>query len=378
MKKTKHSENYEVVIIGGGPAGTATAIQLVRLGIQSVLIVEKGSYSDSKIGESLPPNTNVLLRQLGIWHAFKLEGHLQVGGSCSIWGSAESGYNDYFINPHGLGWHLDRNKFERFLANQACKLGAELRTKTLFESIVSETNTGFCLEIQNEKKETTKIQARFVVDASGAHAIFARKRGPSKNILDRLIFLSGFIEIPNAVNFSSLTMLEAVEYGWWYFAVLPGKRVIAALATDPEVVNKYELTKPEHWLALLRETKVLPLQLKPHLNLCEKIIASPALSSSLPQPCGPNWLAVGDAASSYDPICSLGIHKGLLTGMEAAKTITEILNNSNENALKNYHDFLETDFKKYKKSRDYFYGLENRWAHSPFWNRRKNPNHILS
>jgi flavin-dependent dehydrogenase len=371
MTEITNQKIYDVVIIGGGPAGSATAIRLMQLGISSVLIVEKGSYSISRVGESLVPNTNVLLRQLGIWDDFNTEGHLPVNGSCSIWGSAEPGFNDFFINPQGTGWHLDRNRFDRFLADQACKFGAELRTETQFDkSKPNPTTHGFTLQISDKDRQIEHIETRFVVDASGVQAVFARKMVPTKKILDRLIFVSGFIEIPESVPLSSLTFLEAVEYGWWYLASLPGQRVIAALATDPEVVSEYQLSKPDNWKALLSSVQLLPDSLRPHLQPFEKLLVSPALSSYLEEPCGDNWLVVGDAASSYDPLCSLGIYKSLLTGMEAAKSIANELNNS-ENNLSHYKSFLQADFLKYQKARNYFYELENRWPNSPFWNRRK-------
>ena len=371
MTETSKQKVYDVIIIGGGPAGAATAIQLKRLGVRSVLIVEKGCYAEHRIGESLPPNANVLLKDLGVYEAFQKEGHLQVCGSCSIWGSDEPGYNDYIVSPFGLGWHLDRNKFDRFLADQACQLGAILQTETRFvKSVPNHSISGYSLELKSKGGLAQQVHARFVVDASGMQAVFARKMSPSKKIVDRLICVSGFFEIPKDVPLTSQTLLEAVEYGWWYLATLPGHRVIAALATDPEVVNHYQLSKPEHWMALLSHVQLLPPSIRPYLRLREKLLVSPALSSHLTQPGGNNWLAVGDAASCYDPISSLGIFKCMLTGMEAGKVIFAYLN-SHEDQIKSYMQFLEADYKKYKASRDHFYNIENRWPGSPFWNRRK-------
>jgi len=371
LTEKKSEQQYEVVIIGGGPAGSATAIQLLRSGIRSVLIVEKGTYSESRVGESLPPNTNNLLRQLGVWDDFQKEGHLMVSGSCSIWGSDEAGYNDYFVNPTGFGWHLDRNRFDRFMVNQALAVGAELRLNTSFKkSFINNSAEGFYLDIESPDGYAEQIQARFVVDASGMKAVFARNIPAEREIVDRLIFVSGFFELPDSISLTSLTLLEAVEYGWWYMATLPDNRVIAALATDPEVVSAYKLGEPENWFALLMSLRILPQHIKPHLRLKEKLMVSPALSSYLQEPCGNNWLAVGDAASSYDPIMSLGIYKSMLTGMEAGKMIAFKYSGAGYDP-DSYKTFLRNDFRKYGESRNYFYALENRWPDSPFWKRRK-------
>jgi flavin-dependent dehydrogenase len=209
------------------------------------------------------------------------------------------------------------------------------------------------------------------VDASGMKAVFARNVPVERQIVDRLIFVSGFFELPGSISLTSLTLLEAVEYGWWYMATLPDNRVIAALATDPEVVSAYKLGEPANWFALLMNLRILPEHIKPHLHLNEKLMVSPALSSYLQQPCGSNWLAVGDAASSYDPIMSLGIYKSMLTGMEAGKMIG-LKHSGADYDPDSYKTFLRNDFRKYEESRNYFYALENRWPDSPFWKRRKN------
>ena len=62
--------HYDVVIIGGGPAGCATAIALQQLGITNVLVAEASDYSQPRIGESIPPDTRGLFSRLGIWQAF--------------------------------------------------------------------------------------------------------------------------------------------------------------------------------------------------------------------------------------------------------------------------------------------------------------------
>lgn len=359
---------YQVVIIGGGPAGTATALQLQRSGVRQVLIVEKGAYAESRVGESLPPGANVLLHQLGLREAFLAEQHLPVYGSRSIWGSEQWGYNDYLTQKHGYGWHLDRRRFDEFLARQAQAAGAELRVGLKFLNAEAKGD-GFCLNLENAQGGQEKVEARFVVDASGPQAVFARKMLAERQLHDRLVCISAFFDIPPQVELPALTHLEAVEYGWWYTAALPGGKVVIALATDPETIHHHQLTDSQNWTALLHHTRVVPAFLARNPSLPKDLLVTPALSCRLGAVNGKNWLAVGDAAATYDPISSLGIYKSLSMGAYVGKAVCAALQN-NTGLLSDYAGVVATDFALYLDNRNRFYTAEQQWPRSPFWRRR--------
>jgi len=90
-------------------------------------------------------------------------------------------------------------------------------------------------------------------------------------------------------------------------------------------------------------------------------------------PARPNfrkWLAVGDAASTYDPISSQGIYKALRNGLEAAKAIASYLHGDSQ-GLKEYESAITSQFDNYLTYRNYFYQMERRWLASPFWQQRQ-------
>ena len=84
---------------------------------------------------------------------------------------------------------------------------------------------------------------------------------------------------------------------------------------------------------------------------------------------GKQWLAVGDAALSFDPLSSQGIANALYTGIQAGQAITAALN-GNPAAPTAYARHLGDIYQAYLQNRQYYYGLENRWAERPFWRRR--------
>src|SRR3954452_14772109 len=106
--------DFDVVIVGGGPAGCATALALAERRSLRVLLVEAGRYQTARVGESIPPDTSAVLQALGIWHDFVREGHAPCLGSCSSWGDVALVYNYFLFNPLGYGLHLERQRFDAF------------------------------------------------------------------------------------------------------------------------------------------------------------------------------------------------------------------------------------------------------------------------
>lgn len=89
-------------------------------------------------------------------------------------------------------------------------------------------------------------------------------------------------------------------------------------------------------------------------------------SSRLEKVVGENWLAVGDAAATYDPLSSRGIITAINDGIKASNIITNCLN-GNSRSLEGYNDNIITNFNRYLKQRSYYYKLEKRWSDSLFW-----------
>jgi flavin-dependent dehydrogenase len=364
------AEDFDVVILGGGPAGCATALALTRFGGCRVLVVEAGRYDAIRIGESVPPDIRVVLEQLGVWAEFLTENHEPCLGSCSCWGADELGYNDFLFNPLGNGWHLDRKRFDCFLAREVVQRGHVLRTGTRVRRCERVGGNGFLLRLNGGDGAGLTIRTRFVVDATGMRSSFARSMGASRRFLDQLICVTAFFELSGSASFSRLTMLEAVEYGWWYAAKLPDRRLAVAVASDADIIKRNELRSRDGFLGRLQATRHIAAELTGCRFIDDSQLTCAAPSFFLDKVAGNGWLAAGDAASAYDPISSQGIHKALSDGIHAAETIAACLN-GNDTGLAEYQTSIERRFLQYLENRNYFYGAEQRWPRSAFWAKRQ-------
>src|SRR3954447_2887363 len=115
---------FDAVILGGGPAGAATALSLLRRG-HTAAIVEASGYHGDRIGEALAPPARGVLEHLGVWDAFVAAGdHLESYGTRAVWGGDAPGANPFVLSTHGRGWQLERRAFDALLVEAAAAAGA--------------------------------------------------------------------------------------------------------------------------------------------------------------------------------------------------------------------------------------------------------------
>ncbi|PWC39416.1 FAD-dependent monooxygenase [Azospirillum sp. TSO35-2] len=365
-------DRVAVAIIGGGVAGCATAIALAQRGVRDAVIVEAGHTPAFRVGETVPPATGLLLRQLGLWEAFTAQGHEPCPGSAASWGKAELGHNDFLFDPHGHGWHLDRARFDGMVAERTQAMGVPLRRDLRLAGVEPRTGGGFALTLAPAAGDERTLRADVLVDASGVAAGAARRLGVARNEVDCLTVVYALLDLERPGAIAAQTLLEGAEAGWWYAAKLPQDRLIVALSTDRQEVAERGLTDPAAWTAALRATRHVAALLDragtPARPPVLRTVAAP--SAILSRVAGPGWLAVGDAASSYDPITAQGIIKALTDGAAAGQAVAETLGGAGEAPLLAYQDGVFARFTDYLRLRQHLYGREDRWPDAGFWRRR--------
>lgn len=356
------------MVLGGGPAGAATALALNRRGC-SVTVVERSDYTNLRIGETLPPAVRQPLVSLGVWEKFLADKHSPSFGIQSAWGQADLYENDFIFNPHGPGWHVDRSRFDAMLARSAEEAGAKLYRRARVMACAQTAAGDWQIEIGCEDRRHN-VRAHFVIDATGRASAFARRQGARRITCDQLVGIVGFFA-PNSASLTpgSQTLVEAVKQGWWYSALLPDSRVIAAFMTDADLYARASKRSADYWQQQLRKAPHTRSRTKAHTPVLGRLIVA-TNTSRLDHVAGKNWLAVGDAAMALDPLSSLGVYNALKSGLIAAQAIDSSLT-GNATALQNYAAGVEEDYDASLETRLKYYAAETRWPGSPFWQRRE-------
>jgi flavin-dependent dehydrogenase len=352
---------YDVAIVGGGPGGSATAISLLaHAPTLSIVVIEASRYDAYRIGETLPPLARPILEHLKLWDGFCGLDPRTVFGTTAAWGQANALDNDFLYWPANTGWHINRASFDALLATSAEDRGAELLLDTSVRS-AEWVDGQWSLKLSTG----TTLSARFIVDATG-RAVLARRLGARLVGLDRLVGIARFFD---KAGDNPRLLVEAFEDGWWYTAGLPDGKRVAGCMTDADLAHRMRLGEPEEWerrLATMPNVAALTQKGRP----CSPIIVRSTASRRLEPVATERWLAVGDAASRFDPLSSQGIMKALRSGIFASYAIGDWLIQGSDSGLRRYRRIVTEEFTSYAKVRAKYYLQEQRWPASEFWSRR--------
>jgi flavin-dependent dehydrogenase len=329
------------------------------------VLVESSGYEEPRVGEMLPPAIRPVLARLGLAEAVAALGSTPSYGNQSVWGGREVRSIPFVFGPHGNGWHVDRARFDRALAEAASSAGAEL---------LAGFRVTRCTRVADGSWRLTGPQGRLaadaVVDATGRRGALARSRAAGRLLLDRLVAVA--VRYSGPEHGAGSTLVEAAPDGWWYSAPIPPDQTMVMFRTDADLCRRGRVADPDAWprrLATAAETARRVAGCAP--------LDGPRVSSAVSHRLARNgyaerWLAVGDAAIGVDPLSSSGILRARLSGEAAGYAVAHWLIGRVE-AAQDYERRLDAQFDAYRSEWHAYYALETRWPEAPFWQRRQRP-----
>jgi flavin-dependent dehydrogenase len=365
----------DVAVIGGGPAGAAAALTLLKHTSLSVTLLERSEYDGWRVGESLSPGVLPLLAYLDAAKILDAGGHLPAHGTAASWGSREVVARDFLFTGRGQGWHVDRRKFDRELAALAAARGATLLTGTTVGRLDRAGRAGRGREklwrIHTRHAATRAaalVRARHLIDASGRPAAAAKQLGARRIFTDQLVGLIANYDVKPGTMRDSFTVVEATPAGWWYSALLPGARLTVAFMSDPDIIRRYEMRQPARWNEAVAATLHTRRRVE-GATLNSRPVIAPAFSHLLQPVFGPGWVAAGETAVGFDPLSAMGIGYALASGINAARAVHAALQ-GDAGELPRYAASVHEHYTGYLGRRAQFYQMEHRWPGFAFWRRR--------
>lgn len=346
-------------------AGAATATLLARRGITAILI-ERRTKPPAGLGESLPPSAHVLLTELGVVSGSAAVQMSPCHGTRSYWGSTEAVEADYLFHPLGHGWYVNRPELAEFLNNQARDAGATVLAPTVVRGCQRATG-GWLVQASDRQGEIIEIECAVIVDATGRGAWFARRQGAEFLYEASQMALHAELRLESPAGLAARGLIEAGNAGWWYSARLPGGGLGVTYYTEADADDRRSLSHPDGWWRAVSQA--------PHTGQLVAVMhgelrAAPrwldASSGILDAVHGEGWLAVGDAAMTMDPISSHGIAMALVSARDASNCIESFLA-GDAAAPNDYANTLYRAFATYASERERVYGVEQRFADSPYW-----------
>jgi flavin-dependent dehydrogenase len=347
------AQGYDAVVIGGGPAGCAAALTLVRGGA-SVALIEQTQYEDLRWGETLSPSVRAPLQTLGVWQRFTRANHLPSLGVVSYWGSSEVAYRDYAFHPFRTGWHVDRRRFDAMLADECAGSGVHLQHA---RAVATHRDSARWHVVTT----SDLLHARLLVNAAGRHASFFMPEAGPRWFSDYAVALVQAFELETPR--CAWTLIESSANGWAYSAPLPGNYRIVMFVTEPEVVRS--MSMPDLLAAATHTRHALRNAVACHAPLVRN--ASIWCRARL---VGHMWLCIGEAATTLDPLSGRGLVRALTDGIAAGRVALAMLAGDDDLAER-FQLRIRRRFAADAVTARGYYRAERRWADSSFWRRRQ-------
>lgn len=324
-------ENTDVVVVGGGPAGSTTACALAMQGVRA-MVLEKDAFPRFHIGESLLPQSLKVFERLGIKGALD-ERFIQKHGAYFVEGTTGRAqsyrFTDAFDPSVTHAYQVPRAEFDQLLLEHAEKKGATVRHGWEVTDLVLDGTIARGVRAKDASGRVHEIRAKAVVDATGrdtfaASGVRTKHRLPA---LDKTALFGHFHGVRRRPGIEEgFIDIIVFPHGWfWNIPFKGGVNSFGAVVSAPWMRSRrdgepldafFERTVDEApWARelLASATRVLPCR------------ALADFSYRVDKLAGDHWVMVGDASGFIDPLFSTGVHLAFSSALFAADTIAAAL-----------------------------------------------------
>ncbi len=330
MSLTNLTSNPDVVVIGGGPAGSTVSALIAQHGYK-VQLFERERFPRFHIGESLIPETYWVLKRLGMLEKMQKSHFVKKYSVQFVNASGKLSAPFYFWDnkPHECSqtWQVVRSEFDLMMLNNAREHGVEAHEGVRVRDVLFDNQRAVGVKIQLEDGTQKEVPARVVVDASGQSGLLQNKF--KLRIWDPILnkgaiwtYWQGAYRDKGRDEGATMVLQTANRQGWFWYIPLHNDRVSVGVVAPFDYLFK---GRKSHEQTYTEEVERCPA-VKERVSSGKRItgyFATKDYSYRATQAAGEGWVTIGDAFGFLDPLYSSGVLLALRSGEMAADAIVE-------------------------------------------------------
>jgi flavin-dependent dehydrogenase len=317
----------DVLVIGGGPAGSTIGALLAQRG-HKVVVLEKEHHPRFHIGESLLPANLPLFEKLGVADAVRAIGIEKWGAEfVSPWHAGKCQtfrFGEALDKAMPFSYQVRRSEFDEILIRNAARLGAQVIEGCRVKGVAfAPDDSSATIQAQHEDGRIQHWRARFVVDASGRDTLLGRQfdikhRNPRHNSSALYAHFTGVTR--HAGKDEGNITIFWFDHGWfWLIPLADGATSIGAVVW-PYFLKRRTKPVKDFFLDTIAMCQALSERLA-QATMTSEVAATGNFSYACGRTHGPNYLLIGDAFSFIDPVFSSGVMLAMQGGFVGADTV---------------------------------------------------------
>ena len=327
------TDPIDVIVIGGGPAGSTTAALVAEHG-HRVLLLERAQFPRFQIGESLMPGTYWSFKRLGVLDKLRKSAFVKKYSVQFFGGSGRGSAPFYFHrhDPHesSVTWQVLRSEFDRMMLENAREKGARVEQGTAVQEVLFDGERAAGVRARRIDGSLHELSARVVVDATGRSALISRKlkiktEEPSLKKASLFTHFKGGSRDAGIDEGATLILHTRTKDAWFWYIPLADDVVSVGVVGDVGYLLQKRAGTPQEIFEEELE-KCRPMQER--LTCARQLFPMKATSDfsyRARSVAGEGWVLVGDAYGFLDPVYSSGVFLALKSGEMAADAIHEAI-----------------------------------------------------